>query len=389
MVVLSAGAQVGAGQPFVGESGPVGAAPDRNGLGLHAHKLHGFSSPVHNIHTGLDLLPHIVIAILQGQLQSAGTVLPVDVVPGGGHEILLFPELLAVVVPDDVAQNSLLYLALHIRQVDEALVALCVFRLLLDRQQAVKLHGDALRIHHLVLGGARMYIQPMDRHHGRGRVKVLVFQFSQCAAVGGIGIVRAEALHVEVIRPGADLLVRCKADLHRGMLASFCQEPLCRGQDFRHTGLVVGSQEGRAIGDDQVLAYVSGQGLIFLRLQKDALLLVQEDIPSIVLDDSGLDILAGGIRSRIHVGDQADGGQTLVPGNGAVHIAHFVHVGIGNAHGLHFLRQSSPQHLLPRGRGGGAGEFIGGGLIAYIAQEALYNRFHILFLSCKPSPGRG
>ena len=184
-----------------------------------------------------------------------------------------------------------------------------------------------------------MDIQPMDRHHGRGRVKVLVFQFSQCAAVGGIGIVRAEALHVEVIRPGANLLVRCKADLHRGMLASLRQEPLCRGQNFRHTGLVVGPQEGCAIGDDQVLAYVSGQGLIFLRLQKDALLLVQEDISPIVLDDSGLDILAGGIRSRIHVGDQADGGQALVPGNGAVNIAHFVHVGIGNAHGLHFLRR--------------------------------------------------
>ena len=165
------------------------------------------------------------------------------------------------------------------------------------------------------------------------------------------------------------------------MLASLRQEPLCRSQNFRHTGLVVGPQEGRAIGDDQVLAHVSGQGLIFLRLQRDALLLVQEDVSPIVLDDSGLDIFAGGIRSRIHVGDQADGGQALISGNGAVNIAHFVHVGIGNAHRLHFLRQGSPQHLLPRGRGSGAGEFIGGGLIAYIAQEALDNRFHILFLS--------
>ena len=66
------------------------------------------------------------------------------------------------------------------------------------------------------------------------------------------------------------------------------------------------------------------------------------------------------------MGNEADDRQVQVSGDGAEHIAVFIHTGIGNAHLLHLLHQLRPQHLLPRGGRTGFRGFVGGGFIVYI-----------------------
>ena len=121
---------------------------------------------------------------------------------------------------------------------------------------------------------------------------------------------------------------------------------------------------------------VQSQSRVLTFPEVNALFLVQADVAAVEGDDFCLNIGAAGVRGRVHVGDQADGGQGRISGDRAVHIAVFVDAGIRNAHFQHFLHQLLAQQTLLGGGGAGFGKFIGGSLVAYIAQEALHNRFH-------------
>ena len=105
--------------------------------------------------------------------------------------------------------------------------------------------------------------------------------------------------------------------------------------------------------------------------QPDVLLLIQAHITAGVLHDLRLNIRTGSIGRGIHMGYQADGGKSGITGYCAVNIAKFVHTGIFNAHGFHFLHQISAQRLLLVRGGTGFGIFIRLGVKGNIAQEAL------------------
>ena len=83
------------------------------------------------------------------------------------------------------------------------------------------------------------------------------------------------------------------------------------------------------------------------------------------------------------MGDQADGGELWVAGDGAVNIAVFVHPGILNAHAVHFLHQRGGQRFLLFRGGAGVGCFVRLGVKGHITQKAFYNRFHRVLLPIK------
>ena len=280
-------------------------------------------------------------------------------------------------------QLGTLHLALHAQQMEEALIALRQLRALSHGEQALEFHGDQLGIHHLPLGRAGVDVQPMDDHLRTGGVKVLIFDLPHGAAVGGVGKVRTEALHVEPVSTPADLFVRGKADLQCGVPTVHGEQLLRRRHDLRHARLVVRAQQRRAVGDDQVLALMVFQIRVVRFPQENALFLVQADIPAVIGHDLGLDIRAGSVRRGVHVGDQADGGELWVAGDGAVNIAVFVHPGVRNAHAVHFLHQRGGQRLLLFRGGAGVGFLVRLGVKGHIAQKALYNRFHMVLLPIK------
>ena len=61
VAVAAAGAEVGTGDPHVGEHGPVGAAPDGFGPGLQAHGLDGGKGVVDEVPVGQHLVVHIIV----------------------------------------------------------------------------------------------------------------------------------------------------------------------------------------------------------------------------------------------------------------------------------------------------------------------------------------
>ena len=92
----------------------------------------------------------------------------------------------------------------------------------------------------------------------------------------------------------------------------------------------------------------------------------------IVFDDGGVHRGAGHAVHHVHVGDQPDGGEPLgVGGDGAVDVAVFVDAGVGNAHGLHLLRQRVRQHQLLLRAGAGGAVFVRGSVVLNVVQEAL------------------
>jgi ABC-type transport system involved in cytochrome c biogenesis ATPase subunit len=113
--------------------------------------------------------------------------------------------------------------------------------------------------------------------------------------------------------------------------------------------------------------------------QPDIPRLVQQDIPAVILHNPGFDVGTGSIRSCVHMGNQANGWQTGISGNRAVHIAICIHVGIFDPHSQHLFYQGSAQNALFIRRRAAFTEFIGLGIEGNIAQKTLRYRCHCLF----------
>ena len=269
-------------------------------------------------------------------------------------------------------------MAFHGHQVDEALVAFGVFRTLSSRQQILVLHSDQHGVDHLVLGRAGMDAQAAEGCLCGACVEVFVLNAAHGTAVGGVGIVGTETGNIKLVSAPADFLVGGEADLQGGMLHIMGQQILGSCHDLSNACLVISAQQSGAVGNDQVLAPVVGQALVVLFPHPDILLFVQADIAALIVHNPGLDIGAGAAGCSVHVGNQADGRQAGIAGNGAVDIAVLVHVGVSNAHGQHFFHNGCTQNLLLGGGGAAGGFFVRLGVKRDIAQEALNNRTHIL-----------
>ena len=263
-------------------------------------------------------------------------------------------------VPDNEPHPGGALVALEVRHVVEALVALGVGGGLGGGEEAHELRRQEGGVLHLVLGLAGVDVDAVDADLGRGGVEVLILQLPDLAAVHGVGLLGGELGEVKVVRTPADLLIRGEADgdlavRHLGM----GQEVGAGADDLSDARLVVRPQQGGAVGDDELLADVLLQvGEI---LHPQGLAVPQLDVPALVAEAPGLHVLAADAGGGVHVGDEAQGGQVLAAGGcrqHAVDIAEPVQLHVLKAQGRQLLCQGLAQDPLPRRGGHGPGLFV-------------------------------
>ena len=145
------------------------------------------------------------------------------------------------------------------------------------------------------------------------------------------------------------------------------------GHDLGHAGLVVGAQQGGAVGGDEGLALERGQEGEVRHFHHGAGGGQGDVAAVIVLVQDGLDVLAGGVGRGVHVGDQAQGGPLLAAGGGgqrAVYIAVLVHHGVLHTQGVEFLHQHPGQVELALGGRMGPRRGVGGSVHFDVLQKA-------------------
>ena len=82
-------------------------------------------------------------------------------------------------------------------------------------------------------------------------VEALVLDLAFCAAVDGVGIVRAERLHVKMRSSASDLFVRGKCHTERTVRDPFLLDYFYHGKDLGDTGFVIGTENGGPVGGDE------------------------------------------------------------------------------------------------------------------------------------------
>ena len=371
--VAAAGAQIGAGQTHKGQAGAVGAAADGHGDRLNAGAAHGLHGVVHQMPVGADLVSHVLIGILDGQGDGTFAVLAVQ---EGGCRLsvgLLLFQLGGVVVTEDVVHPGVFHVALHIGQVEETVVFLGELGLLLGGQQVLELHADGQGVLHLVLGRAGMDVLAADVHLEGGGVEVFILQLAVSAAVQSVGEVGAETGHIEQVCAPTDLLVGGKGHLYRAVFEiGMAQQLLAQGEDLGNAGLIVGAQQGGAVGDHQTLALAAGQ-LGELNRGEDGTAAFQHQVAAVVIFyNAGLDVGRGHIVHHVHVGNKAQNGTGIavdIAGDGAVQITVFVQPDVLQAQLMHFLLQNAGKDQLLFGAGAGLGSAVGGGVVFHIIQQ--------------------
>ena len=286
-------------------------------------------------------------------------------------------------VAQDVGNRRLLDAAVEGDQVVESLVALGVFGFLLDRKETVQLLRDADGVAHLALGVAGMDVAALDADGSRGGVEVLELQLADLAAVDRIGVVGPEFRHVELHDAPADLLVGREADLDLTVRdIRVLHQVLDRIHDLRDAGLVVSAEQRSTVRRDEGLPLVVQQFRELGGLEIQAGHAPQGDVAAvIVLDDLRLDVGAGSVGRRVHVGDEAQFGRLYARGGGqgAHDIAVFVQRRF-DAEGLQFIPQHAQQFQLLVGAGLGLGGLAGLRVVGHISKETVKNLFHIVNL---------
>ena len=331
---------------------------------------------------GLDLFQHIAVAVLDLHFHGACAVLAVQVIGNVLHIVLLELQLGGIVVAQDVAQLCGGNVAVHLAQVVEALTPLGSLGTRHHGQSAVELHGNVRGVDHGVLSGAGVHREAVDGHGGSSGVEVLVLDVTGIAAVHRVGKVCTKAGDIEQVGTLADLLVRGKTDAQLAVGAALADDGLHSSHDLSHTGFVVCTQQGGAVGGDQGLALhggKEGEGGNLHHLAGGG----QYHIAAvIVLVQDGVHVLAAGIRGGVHVGDQAQCGLFLAAGGGGqgtVDVAVLVHMGILHAQSLQFLHQLVSQIKLPRSGRMGTGLRVRGGVDPDVIKQSFigaHNKAH-------------
>jgi hypothetical protein len=125
-------------------------------------------------------------------------------------------------------------------------------------------------------------------------------------AVDGVRGDRAEGVDGEVDDTPADLLVRVERHLHRAVrnVAVGLQVP-DRGHDLRDAGLVVGTEQRRAVGRDQLVPDMMLQLLRLVGTDRRARR-PERDVAAVVAEALRLDVRAADLARRVHVCEERD-----------------------------------------------------------------------------------
>ena len=264
---------------------------------------------VDDVHLGINLLLHVIVLVVDIGCECAFTIFLVHLLDKGQHQTFALLELRAVVVADDIRQFGLFATTLHTRQVIEALIALGGLWTLVGRQQSHEFGSQQRCVHHLTLGIAWVYAHALDGDLCRGSVEVLELQLTHVATIHRVGPLAAKLLYIEVVGTHAYLLVGVEgytylSVLHFRMLLQphHCLYNLC------DAGLVVSTQQGGAVCDNEVLTHMSQQLRELLRTQDHTLR--QLDVATlVVLHDTRLDVSTRAIGTGVVVGYETDRGR--------------------------------------------------------------------------------
>ena len=329
------------------------------------------------MHHGFHLLAHIIILVGKGYLHRTCAVLLVEQFAHGGGIFLALLETGAGVVAYDVGERGFLHVSAHAEQVVEALIFGCALGRFGGGHQGCILRGHACGVNHLVLGITRVNANARYLYLGRGGVEILKFQFTQFAAVHGVGKVATEFLHIEAVCAETDFLVGVEPNADAPVLDFGVRDEVdhCL-HDFGDARLVVCAEQRMAVGHDDVLAHVVEQFGKLLRRGHDACRLVEHDVATIVvLDNTRFDILARAVGTGIHMGDEAHGGQRLV-GVGrerGIDVCVLVNLHFRKPDTFQFLFQVTCQDPLFLRARSGFGIFCRLGVETYVLQKSFYD----------------
>ena len=119
--------------------------------------------------------------------------------------------------------------------------------------------GDLDGVLHLSLGEAGMDGDALNGDLDAIGREGLILDMAGCFAVDRIGELCAELFEIDLVDAAADFLIGREEDLDRPMpdIGIVDQELRCR-HDLGKSGLVVGAEQRRAIGRDDVVADLVG-----------------------------------------------------------------------------------------------------------------------------------
>ena len=127
-------------------------------------------------------------------------------------------------------------------------------------KRADELGGELDGVHELALRRPGVHREPANGHSHRRRGERLGLELSERRSVQGVRDVRAEGVEVEVLRPPADLLVDGERDPDRSSIPlGMPHEVRERTHDLRDPGLVVRTEQGRAVAGDDVVTDPGGE----------------------------------------------------------------------------------------------------------------------------------
>ena len=231
---------------------------------------------------------------------------------------------------------------------DEALVALGLFRHLIGGEKGVQLHGDRRGVLHNVLRAARMDADAVHTDERRGRVEVFVFVYAELAAVHGVAPVARKLFNVQPLRAAADLLVGREHDAQLPMRRAGGDELFHRRHDLGNARFVVRAEQRGAVRHEQHLpAHVLHGGKLLFR-ENDAV--AEFNILAGVEHLTGVHALAARGGSGVHMRDERErsgGLDALRGGKRADGIAAAVHMDVLQPQREHFLGQTARELQLP------------------------------------------
>ena len=133
----------------------------------------------------------------------------------------------------------------------------------------------------------------VDSHDRPCGIEVFVGKFPKDSAVHRISIGGVQLLHIHMVRAPANLLIWCEkdADCRVGMFRMLHQI-LCQRHNLRNTCLVVRTQKGGSVRDNQVLSLKLCQAGIIGNPGDNVLFLVEDNIPPVI----------PGYNARLYIG---------------------------------------------------------------------------------------
>ena len=160
---------------------------------------------------------------------------------------------------------------------------------------------------------------------------------------------------------------------------------------FGDARLVVGAEQGCAVGDNQVLSHVIEQFGEFSRSQYNPLLLVEDNVLAVIAaDNAGFHVMARHIGGGVQVGYEAYHRHVLAVGigrKGRHQVTVLVEGNLLETEFPEFFFKRLGEFELPRGGGGEIGEFVALGVELHISEKSINNvhRQKDMFNTCKVS----